>query len=52
MLYEERILHITCRMVFSKIQRRENMPVVFDFRTFSNAESQTSEDVADFLFND
>ena len=39
MLDKESILHVAGRVVFCKVQRREYMPVVFDFRSFSNAES-------------
>ena len=46
---EKCVLHIACRMIFGKVQCREYMPVVFDFRTFGDAESQTCEDINDFV---
>lgn len=39
MLDKERILHIAGRMVLGEIQGREDMPVVLDFRSLSDAES-------------
>ena len=47
-LYEECILHVACRMVFGKVERREHMPVVFHLRTLGNSEAETSENV-DYL---
>ena len=34
-VYEESVLHVSGRMIGSKIKRRKNVPVIFDFRTFS-----------------
>lgn len=45
-MYEEGILHITGGVIFGKIQRRENMPVVLYFGTLGNRETQPAEDVA------
>ena len=36
-------------MVFGKVQCREHVPVIFNFRTFGNAESQTGKDINDFV---
>ena len=46
---KESILHIACRMVFGKVQCREHVPVIFNFRTFGNTESQTGKDINDFV---
>ena len=49
---EESILHIACRVIFGEIQCREHMPVILDFRTFGNAESQTGKYIDDFVLYD
>ena len=36
-------------MIFGKVQSREYMPVVFNFGTFGNTESQACEDIDDFV---
>ena len=49
-LNEESILHVAGGVVFGKVQRREHMPVVLDFGTFGNRETQSAKDVANFVF--
>ena len=49
--YEERILHVTCRMVVSKIHARIHMPVVLNLRTFSQGETETRENVYYLIFD-
>ena len=48
-LDEECVLHVSCRVVGCEVQSRKDMPVVFYFRAFGNAESKSCEDVDDFV---
>ena len=50
-LHEERVLHVTCGVIFCEIHRAEHVPVVLDFRSAGQRESHTSEDVDDFLLH-
>ena len=39
MLDEEGVLHVTCGMVLGEVQGGEDMPIILDLRTLSDAES-------------
>lgn len=45
---EECVLHIAGRVVSSKVQRREHMPVILHLRAIGNSEAHTGEDVKHF----
>ena len=49
---EESILHIACGVIFSKIQCGEHVPVILNFRTLGNTETQTCKYIDDFVFYD
>ena len=48
-LYEEGVLHVACRMVFGKVERREHVPVIFDFGAFGNCKTKAAEYGYDFF---
>ena len=49
LLDEEGVLHVAGRMVGSKVQRAEHVPVVLDLGTIGDGEAQAGEDVDDLL---
>ena len=48
---EEGILHVAGRMFGWKVQRRENMPVVLDFRAFGHRVTQARKNADDLVFD-
>src|SRR5690625_4191823 len=50
-LDEKSILHIPGRMVFRKVQGREVVPVIFNFWTFRNIESNIGKNLYDFVLD-
>ena len=48
---EESVLHIPCRVLRREVERREDVPVVFDFRAFGDGEAEPGEDF-DYLVLD
>ena len=42
---EKRILHVASRMFGREIERRKDVPIVLNFRTFGNSETQTAENL-------
>ena len=51
MLDEECVLHITSRMVFGEIHRREYMPIVLYLRPVGDTEAEAGKDLADLLLH-
>ena len=50
-LYEECVLHVARGMVFSKVERREHVPVILDFRALGYGEAETREYGDDFVLD-
>ena len=48
--YEERVLHVSCRMIRREVQCLEYMIVILDLRTFGNVISELAEYI-DYLLS-
>ena len=51
-LHEERILHVTGRMLWGEVQSAEHMPVVFNFGALCHGKAHVLKDVDDFPTHD